>query len=141
MKTTNINELTDEQMDALVKLPNTNYNGCGDGSEPLYTPEMMRDYARALAIAVAPQADFEQWMRDRGYEVGSGLPYPATRERDLRAAWVAGAASVAGRFHLDIQALAANVRGAMQSTGGEAYRQALYDTILQAAEVDAKRDV
>lgn len=36
---------------------------------------------------------------------------------------------------LDIQALAANVRGAMQETGGEVYRQALYDTILRA---DAK---
>jgi len=33
---------------------------------------------------------------------------------------------------LDIQALAANVRGAMQETGGDVYRQALYDTILQA---------
>jgi len=34
---------------------------------------------------------------------------------------------------LDIQALAANVRGAMQETGSDVYRQALYDTVLQAA--------
>lgn len=31
----------------LLPLPHSNYNGCGDGSEPLYTAEQMRDYAAA----------------------------------------------------------------------------------------------
>jgi hypothetical protein len=43
-----------EEADAVVKrragefppLPGTHYNACGDGSEPLYTPEMMHDYPR-----------------------------------------------------------------------------------------------
>ncbi len=39
--------------DGLPPLPRTHYNACGDGSEPLYTPEQMRDYARA-AISAQP---------------------------------------------------------------------------------------
>lgn len=37
--------------DWLPPLPRTHYNACGDGSEPLYTPEQMRDYARAALSA------------------------------------------------------------------------------------------
>ncbi|WP_099539869.1 hypothetical protein [Stenotrophomonas maltophilia] len=35
----------------LPPLPRTHYNACGDGSEPLYTPEQMHDYARAALSA------------------------------------------------------------------------------------------
>lgn len=34
-------------------LPETRYNGCGDGSEPLYTPEMVCMYAHQHIVAMA----------------------------------------------------------------------------------------
>ncbi|WP_459018023.1 hypothetical protein [Stenotrophomonas sp. PSU_St142] len=37
--------------DQLPPLPCTHYNACGDGSDPLYTSEQMRDYARAALSA------------------------------------------------------------------------------------------
>lgn len=40
--------------DGLPPLPCTHYNACGDGSEPLYTAEQMRDYARAALAARQP---------------------------------------------------------------------------------------
>ncbi|WP_414490221.1 hypothetical protein [Stenotrophomonas maltophilia] len=41
--------------DFLPPLPCTHYNACGDGSEPLYTAEQMRDYARAALSALSAQ--------------------------------------------------------------------------------------
>jgi hypothetical protein len=48
----------------LPALPHTTYNGYSDGSEPLYTADQMRDYARAAVAAAMrqPQGD-EQTMR------------------------------------------------------------------------------
>ena len=40
-------------MAAKFPLPETRYNGCGDGSEPLYTPEMMYAYAHQFIVAMA----------------------------------------------------------------------------------------
>jgi hypothetical protein len=42
---------------ALPPLPHTTYNGYSDGSEPLYTAEQMKDYARAALASneAAPQ--------------------------------------------------------------------------------------
>lgn len=37
--------------DALPPMPSTDYNAYSDGSEPLYTSEQMRDYARAAVSA------------------------------------------------------------------------------------------
>lgn len=37
----------------MLPLPVTNYNGCGDGSEPLWTEEQMIDYASACVEASA----------------------------------------------------------------------------------------
>lgn len=58
----------------LPPLPRTHYNACGDGSEPLYTPEQMRDYARA-ALSAQPspggQGDlksrFTEWVKANSY--------------------------------------------------------------------------
>ena len=44
----------------LPALPPTRYNGCGDGSEPLYTPEMMRDFAEASIQLAGGAACFDQ---------------------------------------------------------------------------------
>ncbi|HEX8610217.1 MAG TPA: hypothetical protein VF800_02930 [Telluria sp.] len=43
----------------LPPLPETRYNGCGDGSEPLYTPDMMHAYVLADRAAVAPAGHAE----------------------------------------------------------------------------------
>jgi len=40
----------------LPELPYTNYNGYSDGSEPLYTADQMRDYARKAIAAQTAQA-------------------------------------------------------------------------------------
>jgi hypothetical protein len=90
----------------LPQLPETDYNGYSDGSEPLYTGEMMREYARAaLAQRAAsvpaqgsmvigftdPEAVFAQFCEREGYPSdgdmdealrkafyeGSKLGYPA----------------------------------------------------------------
>ncbi|PWQ87124.1 hypothetical protein DKY64_04745 [Stenotrophomonas maltophilia] len=58
--------------DQLPPLPRTHYNACGDGSEPLYTSEQMRDYASA-ALSAQPspggQGDVVQCgkCKGRGY--------------------------------------------------------------------------
>jgi hypothetical protein len=57
--------------DGLLPLPRTYYNACGDGSEPLYTAEQMRDYARA-ALAAQPFPGGQ----------GEGLRYLTQRELD-----------------------------------------------------------
>jgi hypothetical protein len=44
------------QSSELPELPYTNYNGCSDGSEPLYTADQMRDYARKAIAAQTAQA-------------------------------------------------------------------------------------
>src|SRR5471030_1193685 len=44
----------------LPALPPTRYNGCRDGSEPLYTPEMMRDFAEASIQLAGGAACFDQ---------------------------------------------------------------------------------
>lgn len=38
---------------ARLPLPETTYNACGDGSEPLYTPEMVYEYANKHIVAMA----------------------------------------------------------------------------------------
>ncbi|HEL7630564.1 TPA: hypothetical protein UL921_002395 [Stenotrophomonas maltophilia] len=43
--------------DSLPPLPCTHYNACGDGSEPLYTSEQMRDYA--LSAQPCPPSSFD----------------------------------------------------------------------------------
>ncbi len=42
-----------ELMEQKFPLPETRYNGCGDGSEPLYTPDMMYAYAHQFIVAMA----------------------------------------------------------------------------------------
>lgn len=52
-----------ERQNALVQraapdfppLPDTNYNACGDGTEPLYTPEMMQAYVAADRAQLAQE--------------------------------------------------------------------------------------
>lgn len=50
--------LADAELPPRPALPETRYNGCGDGSEPLFTPEMMDayavDYARACMALHQP---------------------------------------------------------------------------------------
>jgi hypothetical protein len=47
----------------LPALPETRYNGYSDGSEPLYTADQMRDYARA-ALAAATAAEPVAWRAE-----------------------------------------------------------------------------
>lgn len=49
--------------DSLPPLPCTHYNACGDGSEPLYTSEQMRDYALSAQPQYITDA-YELGMRD-----------------------------------------------------------------------------
>lgn len=49
--------------DSLPPLPCSHYNACGDGSEPLYTSEQMRDYARA-ALSAQPSPGGQDALRE-----------------------------------------------------------------------------
>lgn len=67
------------QSSELPELPYTNYNGYSDGSEPLYTADQMRDYARkAIAAQTGPRINetiFENlsYVTDRPEDINTLL--------------------------------------------------------------------
>ena len=65
----------------LPPLPETRYNGCGDGSEPLYTPEMMHDYARAAIAAARPAIWYEGCDTALAHGPAASKPAPAIQAK------------------------------------------------------------